>query len=50
MLVLEDSMEEAFAPWWAKPRQHVSAMERLGSTVAPLAAEPWDLVEVLTSI
>ena len=37
--VLEDSMEEVFVPWWAKPRQHVSVMEQLGSTVAPLAVE-----------
>ena len=50
MQVLEDSMEEALVPSWAKPRQHVSAMEQLGSTVAPLAVDLLDLEEVLTAI
>ena len=50
MLVLEDSVEEVFVPWWAKPRQHVVAMEQRGSTVAPLAVELQYLEEVLTSI
>ena len=50
MQVLEDSMEEVLVPSWAKPRQRVSAMEQLGSTVAPLAVELQYLEEVLTSI
>ena len=39
-------MEGVFVPWWAKTRQLVSMMERLGSKMAALAVETEDLMEV----